>query len=192
MKANINNVNFAYIRKWEGLKSSDPNDPAAKFPCPTLKYQGRPLHTNIGVTWAAFKHNFPNATEQDFDIMKADFWLKIYERGYWDYMKASQIDSQAIAELVADWAWGSGSYAAKGLQSTLKSNGFPIIVDGIVGLATIGALNQWIYSAGERAVFAKLYAARLSFLQSLKGWRLYGIGWWNRMKDFKAYAESIM
>lgn len=192
MKANIKNVNFAYIRKWEGLKSSDPKDPAAKYPCPTLKWQGRPLHTNIGVTWAAFKHNFPNATEADFDIMKPDFWLAIYERGYWQFMKAGEVDSQAIGELLADWAWGSGYYAATGLQKTLKANGYPCVVDGIVGMATIGQLNAWIKASGQRVVFAKLYAARMTFLQSLQGWKLYGLGWGNRMKSFNEYAQSIM
>lgn len=192
MKAQISKVNFDYIRKWEGRMSSDPRDPASKYPCPTLTFQGKPLHTNIGVTWQAFHANFPEKTEQDFQIMKAADWLEIYKRGYWQFMKASDIDSQAIAELLADWAWGSGSYASKGLQKALTANGFPTKVDGIVGMGTITALNKWIAASGERSVWAKLYTVRMSFLQSLQGWKIYGVGWGNRMKDLKLYCEGIM
>lgn len=192
MKANINSVNFDYIKKWEGGLSSDPRDPAAKNPCPTIKHKGLPLHTNTGVTWAAFRAHFPKKSEAEFlNISKAD-WLAIYERGYWAVMKCSDIDSQAVAELLADWCWMSGSYAGRGLQKVLTANGYPCVVDGIVGAATIKQLNAFIQHFGQKYVFEKLFAARMSFFQSLKGWKYYGAGWSNRMNEFKKYALSIL
>jgi hypothetical protein len=45
--ANINAVNFDYIKKWEGGLSKDSRDQAAKDPVP----DGSGYHTNIGITW---------------------------------------------------------------------------------------------------------------------------------------------
>lgn len=190
--ADVKKVNFDYIKRWEGGLSSDPRDPAAKSPCPTLTYQGRPLHTNMGVTWAAFHARFPNDPERVFLLMPADKWLQIYHDGYWNFVKGDLINSQAIAELLADWAWGSGAYAAYGLQKCLKANGYPVVIDGMIGPVTVNNLNNWKAVKGERAVFDALYSARTTFLQSLSGFKIYGTGWMNRMRDFKAYAYSIM
>jgi len=46
--ADINKVNFDYIKRWEGGLSKHPKDPAAKYPVP----DGSGYHTNIGgVLW---------------------------------------------------------------------------------------------------------------------------------------------
>ena len=190
--ANITKVNFDYIKKWEGKLSSDTRDPAAKNPCPTLTYQGKPLHTNTGVTWAAFHQHFPTAAESVFLSMPTQMWLAIYEQGYWNFVKASEIDSQGIAELLADWAWGSGVYASFGLQKCLKSMGYPCIVDGMIGKVTIGLLNKAIAEKGARTVFDNIYKARTTFLQSLAGWKTWGVGWTNRMKDFYQYGITVL
>lgn len=190
--ADINKVNYSYIKKWEGGYSSDPKDPAAKNPCPTLKYQGFPLHTNMGITWAVFHAKFPNEPEQTFWLMPSDKWLQIYHDGYWNLIKGDLITSQAIAEFLADWAWGSGAYACYGLQKCLKANGYVVTIDGIVGPVTIGELNDWILKVGQKTVFDALYSSRTAFLQSLTGFVRFGMGWINRIKDFRAYAYSII
>lgn len=188
MKSDINKVNFDYIKKWEGGLSRDINDPASRFPCP----DGSGYHTNMGVTWQAFHAHFPNLTPRDFYSMPANLWLQIYHDGYWAAVKADLIESQVIAEFMADWAWGSGAfYPIKSLQRVLSLNGYPCAVDGIIGKVTIGQLNSMIKIKGERAVFDLLYSARTSFLQSISGFKIYGIGWMNRMRDFKKYAYTI-
>ena len=185
--ADVFKVNFAYIKKWEGGLSKDPRDPASKFPVP----DGSGYHTNMGVTWQAFKAHFPQGTPQEFYNMFDKLWLAIYREGYWKAVKGDEIKSQIIAEFIADWAWGSGPGTATAyVQTLLKNAGYLQPVTQLFGPVTLGNLHAMIDSKGERAVFDALYSARTSFLQSIKGFAVYGVGWMNRMRDFKAYADS--
>lgn len=191
--ADILKVNFDYIRKWEGRVSKDKRDRAARFPVP----DGSGNHTNIGVTWQAFLFNGPTLgytpTPALFYEMPKDIWLKIYKLGYWDSMKADRINSQAIAEFIVDWAWGSGpTLAGKKLQEYLKKKGYQLKPDGLVGAITIGCLNDHIAKKGERTVFSNLFNEKMEFLKTVRSFKTFGKGWMNRMNDFKKYAESIM
>ena len=143
--ADIQKVNFEYIRKWEGRLSKDRRDRASRYPVP----DGSGYHTNIGVTWQAFLFNGPllgyTPTPALFYDMPKEIWLRIYKIGYWDTMKADQINSQAIAEFLVDWAWGSGpSLAARKLQEYLNKHEYGLKVDGILGAISIGSLNHHI------------------------------------------------
>jgi lysozyme family protein len=191
--ADIQKVNFDYIRKWEGRLSKDKRDRAARFPVP----DGSGYHTNIGVTWQAFLFNGPtlgySPTPALFYEMPKEIWLKIYKIGYWDSMKADQINSQAIAEFMVDWAWGSGpSLAGRKLQEYLNKHKYQLKPDGLVGAITIGSLNDHIAKKGERAVFNNLFTEKTAFLKTVRSFKTFGKGWMNRMNDFRAYAESIM
>jgi len=191
--ANINAVNLAYIKRWEGGLSRDANDPAAVDPVP----DGSGYHTNKGVTWNTFKGLASrigySPTAALFYKMPDNIWLAIYKIGYWDPMNGDKINSQGIAELLADWAWGSGpGTAARYVQRYLVGKGYKIAVDGAFGPASIKALNDQIKKAGATAVFNDLYNARLNFLKSLGGWQHYGTGWTNRMKDFYNYGIRVV
>lgn len=187
--ANIEKVNYGYIKKWEGGKSKDPNDPASRFPVP----DGTGYHTNMGITWQSFHAHFPNLKPIDFYAMPENLWLQIYKDGYWNAVRADEIKGQIIAEFMADWAWGSGAYyPIKTLQALLSANGYTCAIDGLIGKVTIGQLNSMITVKGERAVFDMLFTQRTGFLQRLSGFARYGIGWINRIKDFRAYAYSIL
>jgi lysozyme family protein len=189
----IKKVNFDYIRRWEGGLSKDKRDPAAKVPVP----DGSGYHTNIGITWQAFAANAPllnyKATPALFYEMPKDIWLSIYQGGYWASVKGDFIKSQAISELIADWAWGSGpGTATLYVQSFLKKQGLPQPVTGYFGPVTLGILNDYIKTVGEKVAFEGIYQARVKFLKSLSNWKTYGIGWMNRMNDFYAYGQSIL
>ena len=191
--ANINAVNLAYIKRWEGGLSRDQNDPAAVDPVP----DGSGYHTNKGVTWNTFKGLASrigySPTAALFYKMPDNIWLGIYKIGYWDPMNGDKINSQGIAELLADWAWGSGpGTAARYVQRYLVGKGYKIAVDGAFGPASTKALNDQIKKAGAAAVFNDLYNARLNFLKSLGGWQHYGTGWTNRMKDFYNYGIRVV
>lgn len=191
--ANINAVNLAYIKRWEGGLSRDANDPAAVDPVP----DGSGYHTNKGVTWNTFKGLASrigySPTAALFYKMPDNIWLGIYKIGYWDPMNGDKINSQGIAELLADWAWGSGpGTAARYVQRYLVGKGYKIAVDGAFGPASTKALNDQIKKAGAAAVFNDLYNARLNFLKSLGGWQHYGTGWTNRMKDFYNYGIRVV
>lgn len=190
---NINAVNLDYIKRWEGGLSKDRNDPAAFDPVP----DGSGYHTNKGVTWNTFKGLAKKigytATPALFYKMPDNIWLSIYKVGYWDPINGDKINSQGIAELMADWGWGSGpGTASKYVQRYLVSKGYKIAVDGSFGPASTKALNDEIKKAGAKKVFDELYKIRLNFLQSLPGWANYGVGWGNRMKDFYNYGIKVV
>lgn len=191
--ADINKVNFEYIEKWEGGKSRDKKDPASKFPVP----DGSGYHTNIGITWQAFVANAPalkyTPTPELFYKMPKDIWLAIYHNGYWSSVQGDKINSQAIAELIADWGWGSGpGTATSQVQAYLKKQGIVQPVTGFFGPVTVDNLNTYIKKVGEKTAFEGIYLSRVRFLNSLSNFKIYGIGWMNRMRDFYAYAQSIM
>ena len=191
--ADINAVNLAYIKRWEGGLSKDRNDPAAVDPVP----DGSGNHTNKGVTWATFKGLASRlgytATPALFYRMPDDVWRKIYKVGYWDPVNGDAINSQGIAELMADWAWGSGpGTAARFVQRYLVKKGYKIAVDGRFGPASTRALNDLIKKQGAKKTFDDLWNVRLEFLKSLSGWQFYGQGWLNRMKDFYNYGITVL
>lgn len=192
--ADINKVNFDYIKRWEGGLSKDQRDPASKYPVP----DGSGYHTNMGVTWQAYRAHYPNTMTataiKEFYAMPANVWLSIYENGYWKAVRASEIPSQAIGEFMADWGWGSGPGTATGyLQKCIKQNfNSAQPITQMFGPVTMGNLVNWIKVKGERAVFEALYAERTSFLKSLSNFKIYGLGWMNRMRDFYKYAISII
>ncbi len=191
--AKIENVNFDLIRKWEGGLSKNPADRAAAFPLP----DGSGFHTNIGITWKTFSGNALKlgyaATPEIFKEMPADIWLKIYKGGFWDGVRADLINSQAIGEFLADWAWGSGpATAGRKLQHYLNTFGNTLQADGKVGPITIGLLNTLIQKRGERVVFEDLDLCKRNYLKEVKDYNQFGLGWYNRMDDFRNYAVGII
>ncbi len=133
--------------------------------------------TNKGVTmqtWRAYcaKKGKPAGTAT-LKAMRQSEWEEIFTSLYWNKLKADRIADQSIANLLADFAWGSGvTRAAKTLQTHLG-----VTADGIVGDITLKALN----SRSPLPLFGALKQARLRFVESivrndptqkifLKGW----------------------
>jgi len=185
---NIKNCNIDYILKWEGGLSKHVKDSASSNCIP----DGSGVHTNKGITWAAWraKHGSSESSIKRFYEMSKEDWLGMYEL-YWYGVKADRIESDLIAEFWADFAWGSGvGGASRQLQYYLRSEGFNLEVDGIIGKMTLSALNGLIEAKGERYVFDGCYIHRVHFLKSLKSFADFGRGWMNRMEDFYDYAET--
>jgi lysozyme family protein len=188
--ASINNTKkfIAYIRQWEGGLSNAPGDIESAYPAPgTGGY-----HTNKGVTWRTFVGSAPkggySASPELFMKMPDDIWLKIFKVNFWDFVLADKINSQAIAELIVDWVWGSGPGASiPYVQRYLVNQGEKISVDGGFGPMTLAALNRQIAKKGEKKVFEDLYKIRYDFIDNL-GKTAYGApfrtGWLNRLKAF--------
>lgn len=195
--ADINKVNFDYIKKWEGGLSKDRRDQAAKDPVP----DGSGYHTNMGVTWTTFKGLARKVgytpTPKLFYEMPKNVWLGIYKVGYWDLVQGDRINSQAIAELCADWVWGSGGYAISLIQKTLNKLGAnpPLPGSYVFGPATLKAMNDAIKKRGEKVVFDALHTARKQFLLNLAAnpaYSAFGAGWQNRLNDFYGFASKLV
>lgn len=170
---------------FEGGLSKDKNDTASKNPVP----DGTGNHTNKGVTWATFvnlgKQLGYNPTIKLFYEMPKNIWLEIYKRGFWDYIKAGSLNSQAIANLYVQMAWGSGRDTAINQMFDWLNKYKKGFVSSKTKDNIIKALNSISQSSEEMKLFLFLWEQRMLFLQSLKNWSIYKNGWTKRMNKIK-------
>jgi hypothetical protein len=174
-----------FILKWEGGLSKNTKDKASSYPVP----DGSGYHTNKGITWAVWSSkygNSPNSITRFYAMNNSD-WSSIFKPLYWDAIKGDDIKNQAIADLMVNWAWGSGIYTpVTTLQKILG-----VQIDGKVGPKTIAALN----SANQGEVFNKLKASNIAFFNNLSNnpaYAMFKTGWFNRLNDlYNNYLPAI-
>lgn len=187
---NLSKANLDYILKWEGGLSKHQRDSAARHPLP----DGSGYHTNKGITWRVFRSLYGNSEEAvaRFYKMTHEDFRGIYKL-YWNGVKADSVNSQVIAEYMADFAWGSGvAGASRQIQKWLNTQGYQVGVDGKIGNQTLTAVNNLIEDKGEKIAFESLDAHRRHFLSRLRDFDVFGRGWYNRLNDFVAYAYSVI
>ena len=99
------NILAPFILKWEGGFVNHPNDPGGA--------------TNMGVTLKTWKsQGYDKDGDGDIDVVdlkkitKQDA-IKMLKNNYWSRWFADQIDSQAVANILVDWVWVSGSWGIK-------------------------------------------------------------------------------
>lgn len=154
-----------FILSFEGGYVNHPNDKGGA--------------TNKGVTLATWRVNGRDINgdgkidEEDLKLITEEEAIAIMKKNYWDKLKADDIKSQSIANLIVDWGWGSGPVtAAKKIQRIVGAE-----ADGIVGPKTIAAIN----AQDPEALFKKIHNERKLHFESivrndpsqqvfLKGW----------------------
>ena len=192
----------SFIKAKEGGLSSATTDTASNNPsnCGNGS-NGRPYHTNKGVTWSTFKGLSSklgySATCDNFKKMPDDIWGKIYKDGYWNPMQGDRIKNQAIANTFVEMAWGSGvgsNTSTRGAIAYLKKffkSKYNKSFDNITEI--VDYVNELDNNGQTSELFEKLYDFRKSLYTSfnqpsnLKGWI-------NRLDAFyllnKPYATS--
>ena len=156
------------VLKWEGGFSNHPNDTGGA--------------TNSGVTLTTFRGAFGRyKTVEDLKNMTDEQWNYIFKRKYWDKWKADEIKDQAIANLIVDWYWMSGTLGVKYPQEVLG-----VVADGIVGKKTLAAINN---HPNKKKLFNDLWNRRKKHFDDIVKYRpstkVFLRGWYNRLKDFK-------
>ena len=148
-----------WIKRWEGGWSNDKDDSGG---C-----------TMAGVTIKTFQQYYgKDQTCEDLKHITEQQWEHIFKTGYWDKMKADDINSQQVAELVVQMAWGSGPVTTtKRIQKLLG-----VKQDGVIGEITLWHINK----QDPRELFEKLWNMRFDWLweigdtgknkKFLKGW----------------------
>lgn len=173
-----------FIRAAEGGLSRATTDTASSNPSPCRHDRVMGWHTNKGVTWTTFKSSASllgySASCSNFITMPDSIWNKIFKYQYWDKYNLDLSKSQAIANVIVTWAFGSGvtgaykqlakfvntKYNANFSETSTSENRKNIML----------YLNQKADQIGERKVFDELVEWRKNYFISLnqsanlKGW----------------------
>jgi len=169
------------ILKWEGGYVDDPAD------------KGGP--TNEGVTLLTWKQQGYDKNGDgvidaaDLKLMTADEMVeRILRPHYWNRWQADRIDSQALANILVDWVWGSGRYGI-----TIPQGILGVEADGIVGERTLHRLNAYPDPPG---LFEKIKQMRRAYLQMIcidrPENRRFLKGWLNRLNDFRWIPLALL
>lgn len=119
--------------------------------------------TMVGVTLATFteycrRRKLGHPTVADLKGITFRQWSEIVKMMYWDRWKADQIKDQAVANILFDWVWGSGSHGIKRPQMLLG-----VVADGIVGPKTIEAVNK----SDPVILYRAILDARIDFINDI-------------------------
>jgi len=169
------------ILKWEGGYVNDPADLGGA--------------TNKGVTLAVWKRQgYDKNSDGEIDaedlklITTEDMAERILRPHYWNRWQADRIESQALANILVDWVWGSGRYGIAIPQAIL---GAP--ADGVVGEKTLGRLNSYPDPEG---LFEKIKQARRAYLNMIcidrPENKRFLKGWLNRLNDFRWIPMTLL
>lgn len=179
----------AFILEKEAGPSKDPGDRNAKNPAPGTGG----IHTNKGVSWGTFRQLASVAgyspTVALFLAMPLTLWGQIFKQGFWNKMGGDRIESQAVADLMADYAYGSNPLKCVELVRLLLRNlGHDYLPpNGGPDAAFLAALN----STEEGAVVRAFVAARLVQINRNKR---YARGWTlrlNALRKLIGYPASV-
>ncbi len=158
-----------FIFSWEGGFSNHPLD------------QGGP--TNKGVTFNTFavyckRKGYPSPTLERLKALTDEQAMDILKTLYWDRFRADDIDSQAIANILVDWLWGSGGTAIKHVQRIVG-----VADDGIMGPKTLRAIN----ASCAHELFDKIWQTRKEFLYNIverkPSQQVFIKGWMRRLES---------
>lgn len=148
----------AAIARWEGLYSSDRNDAGNYTPA------GKLVGTMRGVTvdaFAAFKGIDPESVSPAIleNGVTLDVAAQIYRQDYFERPGIARLTWSPLAEITADYGWGSGpGVAIKALQGLVGA-----AADGDIGPETIAAVDRFIARQSVAAAVEALSGARAQF-----------------------------
>lgn len=144
--------------------------------------------TNKGVTLATWrqygydKNRDGRIDERDVMLIsETDAIERILRPIYWNAWRADEIESQAIANLLVDWVWNSGSYGIRLPQKVLG-----VKIDGQVGPRTLAAINN---HPDQLQLFKDLWHEREDYFRrcaSAPSQQRFLAGWLNRLNGIRA------
>lgn len=157
----------------EGGYVNDPDDPGGA--------------TNLGVTLATWReagYDIDGDGYIDADDVRmlsvSDAVARVIKPKFWDRWHADDIRCQAVANILVDWLYNSGS---PGIRIPQKLLG--VCQDGIVGPETLKALN----GADQEEFFASVKSERIKYYSDLVArkpdLRKFFKGWMNRLLAYK-------
>jgi lysozyme family protein len=154
----------------EGGYSNHPSDP------------GGP--TNFGITIFDYrKYVNPKATAADVRAMAVEEAKRIYRVHYWDAQRCDDLPA-GLDYAVFDFGVNSGiGRSAKVLRRLLGLPDRSVTIDDDVVAAA--------HAVDSPTLVRKICDERLRFLQSLRTWRVFGVGWGRRVAEVKVAALAM-
>ena len=157
---------------FEGGFVDDPTDPGGE--------------TNKGVTMATFQccsHELLGIapTSENLRALTDAQAGIIYRSLYWDKMSGDAFQLQDLANIVCDFYVNAGTHATILLQQIVNRMGANVVEDGVIGPATIQALN----GLDQTVVYRQYKQSRIGYYQNL-GQRFpqFLRGWLDRVNAF--------
>ncbi|CAL2104480.1 PG_binding_3 domain-containing protein [Tenacibaculum sp. 190130A14a] len=136
--------------------------------------------TNHGISAPVYERWIGRVpTEANMRAITKPIALQIIKAWYWDKVQASFINSQAVAENIADHAINAGTGSAAGIVQEVLNYEFnkDLSVDGVIGPMTIDAIN----SVDQTKLFQKFSQYRIDYYRSINNRSWLRI-WENRVK----------
>lgn len=131
--------------------------------------------TMVDVTLATYKgwcrangRKAPAAA--DLRSISYEDWRDVLKSLFWDKWNADTIPSQGLANLVVDWAWGSGATGIKRVQRILN-----VAADGFPGPKTMQAM----FSRDADKLFDRIAADRIRHAREIVSARPANRKFWN-------------
>jgi lysozyme family protein len=176
----MDSFDYAFIKTLgaEGGCSDDPDDRGGR--------------TNYGITETVFKdalNRLVISGVTDIKNLTVAQAKAIYRIDYWLSIKLDQVLNIDIAGEIFDTAVNMGrSRAVKIVQESLNFLGEKMVVDGIMGAATLAAINKWI-QRDVRALFVCLngyqFMKYVDIVKSNPGQVKFARGWTKRIQAYK-------
>jgi len=184
-------VNF--IQEWEGGISGHPEDNASTYPspCGNDPRYNTPIHTNKGITWQTFTSIY-GASCYQFLEMPQDIWLNIYKTLYWDKIGGDGLYNQAIANVYASWAWGSGVGGADNQMRQFLMNTYGYAYTDVALPEQRILILNWQTRQDAEKLFYGLVDWRRNYLNGLSDAPTFGTGWNNRLNAFVEYNKKYI
>ena len=144
--------------------------------------------TNRGITYEVWKKYFGD-THDRFMSMSQEDWGLIYYNEYWCKILGDKINSQRIADCIADWCFNSGRYyPEKDIQEVLNAQfGKHLTADGVPGRQTIDSIN----SCDEEIEYNAIIQRHIDYVNNIvkndSSQKIFLQGWLNRIENLKKF-----
>ncbi len=166
-------VALAEVLGHEGGYVNHPSDPGGR--------------TNRGVTqrtWEAWTGK--SASEAEMRGLTVEDVSPLYRKRYWDEVRGDDLPP-ALALCVFDFAVNAGpARAARFLQRLVGT-----AQDGVIGPATLAAVESYVAPHGIAAAVKAYQAARRDYYRSLPTFATFGKGWLRRVDEVEATALEM-
>ena len=174
----------------EGGYVNDPDDAGGETYCGISRVYNPSWYGWTLIDQEKDEPDFPACLEDDEDLDAAveDF----YKDKYWDVNRLDDVDSQAVAEEMFDTGVNMGTgRAARFLQTSLNylnRNGSlyqELVVDGMIGTASLNALQIVLYDGDEEVVLSMLNTLQgrhyMDYMDKNPSQKKYARGWFKRV-----------